>query len=316
MLRMFSPVVNLVNRSEESLEIGEDFLIRQASSSELAILKSIYQHDPMLGDLREDYGDNVQVIESLFDPEDLRAYVPFDRFRGSEGEYLKWRERNRDALSRCRRIIESKLAFLRLMKPGQIACKVFLLKETTKEGEHISSLTVRYYTPWYYENYPYKYELSIEEIDHYSSEYGLIGSSISIDESPSLRYFCKGYHEPLLVDRIVDIVIGLESLCLSNERSHTELRYKLAMRCSAYIEEEYKRRGEVCKNVLTAYDLRSKIVHGGEKKKKEKAKKDKAREELKLVFPTIENYLRTSLVKVLKEPRWLEGKDFDRFLLE
>lgn len=317
MMTIISPILNLLNKTgEESIKLGDDFLVRQATPSEVRDFRSMYQGGFMLADFRRDYTETIHILESSFDAKSLKTYVPFDKFEGSDGQYREWMRKNEDVCRIARETLENKLTFLRLMKAGQIACNIFALKEKTREGERTGAVQVRYYVPWHYKNYPYEFELLSGDIDRFTSDYQLFGSKISIADYPSLRYFFKGYHEPLLQDRVLDIVIALESLYLSNEPEKTTFRYKLAMRCAAYIGEDYEEREKVRRTVLRAYDLRSGIVHGGKETKKKKATRQEAETELEQIFPTIEGYLRTSLVEALREPNWPEASYFDQLLLQ
>jgi hypothetical protein len=311
MLQILSPIANFINNTGKPVHIDNDFIIRPAKSPEVNYLKGLYEGDRLLGDFEGDYRGKMHVIESYVDPTVLPAYVPFNEFRGSEREYTEWLLRYEEVLQQCRRTIENRLTFLRLMKPGQITCKVFVVYEPTKEGRAKRAYWVRYYVPWHYENYPNKYEISNNDIAEFVDKFELFGLKISIDEYPSLRYFSKGYHEPLLEDRILDIVIALESLYLPEDEDKSSLRYKLGMRCAAYISEEGVTRKDVFERVKDAYKIRSTIVHGRRKSKKEEASK-----KVKEIFPHLENYLRISLIKALSHSKWPRAEDFDRILLK
>ena len=283
MLKIIAPILNFTKEIIEPIEFSEDFVIRQITEIELASLKKFHEDGRIWGDFV--YGNDTQVIESCLD---LPPSHP-------------------NSMDQCRKILESRLAFLRLMKPGQVAANIFALEEgVLEEGVSIKAVLIYYYIPWQYRGSPHIYNLSGSEIKKIIEEYKSFGARVSLEDNIALRYFFNSYHQPLVADRLVDLVIALESLYLSEEKDRITLRYKLAMRCAAYIEEQYNERKIVFGDIKRAYDIRNRIVHGG---------KELSNESMEL-FPKLEDYLRKSFLKLFKEKIWPKGEDFDRLLLE
>ena len=100
----------------------------------------------------------------------------------------------------------------------------------------------------------------------------------------ALERFNLSYSEDTS-DRLIDQMIGLESLYMSDDK---ELKYKLALRAAFFIGDEDSRE-TIFDNIKLAYDIRSSIVHGSRSKKLDK---------LDEITPTLEEYLRQSILRI------------------
>lgn len=94
--------------------------------------------------------------------------------------------------------------------------------------------------------------------------------------------------------RLIDFVIGFENLFGEGEG---ELCYRMGMRLAWFLankHEDCDSRDEIYRQFRTAYDLRSRIVHGAESFKG-KLKRYNNRRELVALLDVIEDYLRASI---------------------
>lgn len=124
----------------------------------------------------------------------------------------------------------------------------------------------------------------------------------------ALRRFNSSYGEKI-EDRLIDHMIALESLYLSDEK---ELRYKLALRAAFLLSPNEGSRVELYKRLKFAYDYRSKIVHGG-REKPSLQKEDK----LKELLVDTEEYLRKSIIRFMELTEHYPLKDLtDHYLDE
>jgi hypothetical protein len=68
-------------------------------------------------------------------------------------------------------------------------------------------------------------------------------------------------------DKIVDLLIAAEALFLCDQGGIGELRYRLSLRAAFFLTDDSQTRKRIFADFKTAYDLRSKIVHGSEVEK-------------------------------------------------
>lgn len=78
----------------------------------------------------------------------------------------------------------------------------------------------------------------------------------------ALNRFNRHYSRESAPDKLIDLMIGLETLYLND---NYELKYRLALRVSRHIRTDHDERIEVRDRVYRAYDLRSALVHGNDK---------------------------------------------------
>ena len=134
-----------------------------------------------------------------------------------------------------------------------------------------------------------------------------------------LRYrLSHMYQSGETTDRLVDALIGLESIYL-NSTDRTEITYKLSSRVAVFLEQSLIERKRLKTLIETLYNLRSKLVHGDEIKSKH----------LRYLGETLnisqftdlaEEIFRRSILKLLTSHRTLlashDTKYFDDLLLE
>jgi len=122
-----------------------------------------------------------------------------------------------------------------------------------------------------------KYHLSIDECDQLIAFWNRF-SSFDWEKSNALRtavsrfmtsynrrYFKTEEMRKNLEDSLVDIIFGLESLCAAEGSG--DITYKLSVHGTilAGINKSNEERWEIYNTLKKAYDIRSKIVHGGSK---------------------------------------------------
>lgn len=141
----------------------------------------------------------------------------------------------------------------------------------------------------------------IELLKKYFREYDIFSTS-KFDLAVS--YFNRSYSQHFLTNIFLDTMIVLENLFLRN--TNQELKYKLSMRM-AYVlgGNDKEKREEIFNFIKESYDIRSKIVHGGEIQELDKQRVFQLRELTK-----------DSLKIFLKERDLYLGKNLDDIILK
>lgn len=85
--------------------------------------------------------------------------------------------------------------------------------------------------------------------------------------SVAARRFSFAHERYNSQDKIVDLLIAAEALFLCDQGGIGELRYRLSLRAAFFLTDDSQTRKRIFADFKTAYDLRSKIVHGGEVEK-------------------------------------------------
>lgn len=83
----------------------------------------------------------------------------------------------------------------------------------------------------------------------------------------AVRRFGYAHERDRLEDRIIDLMISAEALFLSDYNKDQyvgEIRYRLSLRAALFLADEPDSRRTVFRWMRDAYDLRSKLAHGGE----------------------------------------------------
>ncbi|NQU97697.1 MAG: hypothetical protein HQ548_08635 [Chloroflexi bacterium] len=91
-------------------------------------------------------------------------------------------------------------------------------------------------------------------------------------------------------DRLIDQMIGFEALLLSDNLG--ELGYRLRLRVAAFLGGGAIARRATAQEVKSAYDLRSRVVHGDPVKASE----------VRVAADSMDSYLRACLTKLLRDP--------------
>lgn len=100
----------------------------------------------------------------------------------------------------------------------------------------------------------------IELLNKFFKEYDIFSTS---KFDLAVRYFNRSYSQYFLTNIFLDTMFVLENIFLRN--TNQELKYKLSMRM-AYIlgGNDKEKRENIFNFIKESYDIRSKIVHGGE----------------------------------------------------
>ena len=130
----------------------------------------------------------------------------------------------------------------------------------------------------------------------------LVGEQKDANEI-SIAYdrYCDSLESGALEKRISSAVMGLEALYLSPSEQQ-ELSYRLRMRISKLLSLIGYTSNKVRVHIRDAYYIRSTYVHGGLVSKKDRTKYEKAYGNLNEFSKIIMDYLRASIVALLKRP--------------
>ena len=157
--------------------------------------------------------------------------------------------------------IQSTLSALRLLKPGAVGVGVTLFRPIAPAfgitlGASASSG-------------PSAVSLGRNYALHSSDIVDLCQIVGAIDTIPAdgvlrsaLRRFNFAYERSRPEDRIIDYWVGLEALFAPDDQR--EFKYRLRLRTAYYLCDDPDGREDVYQTLGTSYDVRSKIVHGGE----------------------------------------------------
>lgn len=135
------------------------------------------------------------------------------------------------------------------------------------------------------------------EVKTSPSSNGVFANNVMV----AIKRFTYAYERLSIEDKLIDSVIGFEALFLKNDERE-DMRYRLSLRTACFLENEKDKRVETFDFIHDAYGKRSKIVHGGRRKSEELSTDFIAR---------VENYLRSSIKKILVESLYKKShKDF------
>jgi hypothetical protein len=163
------------------------------------------------------------------------------------------------------RDVESAITALRLFKSGAIGtpgiCVIPKYPRMTRSGIHPRD-QLRVSSLW---SFPAgrEYEIPAEDAEQYVQRFeGLSRASKAVGDQLGLSVgrFNLSYVRENDVDRLIDLVIALESCLVKGNKS--EISYRLAMNAAALISD-IADPTSTFKIIKTAYDLRSATVHQG-----------------------------------------------------
>jgi hypothetical protein len=138
------------------------------------------------------------------------------------------------------------------------------------------------------------YILLEEEIDELKDLIGLLKFLAEKEElEVPIRRFIFGIERAKGLDELIDYMIALESLYL---RDNMELKFRFSLRMATFMSKSSIQHGEIFNLMKTAYNVRSKIVHGG-KWKEIKKELDKGGYSLGSLLEGVEDILRDSIVR-------------------
>jgi len=198
-------------------------------------------------------------------------------------------------------IVDDVLTALRLFKQGTVRCpgEVSGVKAWLLDAGH--SFRIRASRP----HDSCNYELGDMEVEGLQEMWSDLTSG-TLDKrtflAMSLRRFNIAFERQQLDDRIVDLMIAAESLFLHDAGSpgeRGELRFRLAVRAAKFIESPRYAPRQVFDLMRKAYDVRSKVVHGGSIKNT--GLPDKPTATLGELVSAFEDVMRLGLRKTLNE---------------
>ena len=140
----------------------------------------------------------------------------------------------------------------------------------------------------------------------------LYGNLINPDSSEQLQIpidrWVKSKTSQILEDKIIDLVIALESLYLSDRDGNSELSFQFRLRASWHLGKDKEHRETLMKDFSKIYDWRSKVVHTGKLPNKTK-KTPFTRQEIEGFIEKVQDLCRESIVKILEEGKFPDWND-------
>jgi hypothetical protein len=125
----------------------------------------------------------------------------------------------------------------------------------------------------------------------------------------AIRRFGYAHERQRIEDRIIDLMISAEALFLADYNKDSyfgEIRYRLSMRAALFLANEGEAQKTIFRWMKDAYDLRSKLAHGGDSHRTKLPKHlDGSDVTLDGFVGAIQTYIRIALVKAIniaKEP--------------
>jgi hypothetical protein len=207
-------------------------------------------------------------------------------------------------------IFEDLEAMLRLFRIGNVSIRRNLLlgrySETGQPMWYIFERPIKPKPEPLYHRHLYLMDDDVlRQFEQYFSRYWEIVRRKPKRIYNALRRFSSSYEERVSSDRLVELIIALESLFGGKGDSTT---YKVALRASCFLYPRGKDRQEAFKRIGKAYDDRSRLIHG------EKLQPRYTDEEI----DTIEDLLRKAINKFLEYDvtgtRIPSEKDLDNLL--
>lgn len=120
----------------------------------------------------------------------------------------------------------------------------------------------------------------------------------------AMRRFSYAHERHRLEDRIVDLMIAAESLFLSDYDKENqyigEIKYRLSLRAACFLDSNRESQVRIFRQMKGAYDLRSKIAHGGDAENVKLPKHaDESPTQLQEFVLMIQVYIRLALRKAI-----------------
>jgi hypothetical protein len=119
----------------------------------------------------------------------------------------------------------------------------------------------------------------------------------------AIRRFGYAHERQQAEDRTIDLMISAEALFLSDynkDKYFGEIRYRLSLRAALFLSNEPESRRTVFRWMRDAYDLRSKLAHGGDLSGAKLPKRpDETILDIQEFVAAIQTYIRLALVKAI-----------------
>jgi len=287
---VIAPLLNFELKGSERIDLG-DFIIRKISEEELKILLgkgALNEHHfyPYGGFLKTIWCIKLKVkFPSKMRREDLTPYI------------------------------ERIMTALRLFKKGSIYYSAILSYPKIWRDIWIISSHERG------KAYGQYYELTDEDVENLKTFWSKF-KSLNIQNyqflDVAIRRFNFSYERKLSEDKLIDYITAFEALYLKGVEK--ELGYRLALRCACFLGKDGEERKKIFEILKSAYDARSKIVHG---KPIESKSFKKLLNKLNLNLPElsmqVEEYLRESIktfLHSLQKSNLQKSKSHDKIIKE
>lgn len=271
------PLINF-EINKDRIKLGNDFVIEKPTT---------YEKDVVFEELAKKFGI---IISSEYL---LRTYIKTNKLEEKPHEFFE------KAIIK----FEKAIILFRLFKKEFIGFVLIVESLANTEGYGFSSENLPYLI--YDKRLENKYYIDDDEIEllnEFFIEYDDIFSTSEFDLA--VRYFNRSYSQHFLASQYLDIIFILENLFLRN--TYQELSYKLSMRMAYVLGGNNKeKREEIFNFIKKSYDIRSKMVHGGEIKEFDKRRVFKLRELTK-----------DSLKIFFKKKDLCLGKNLDEIILK
>jgi len=228
-----APLLNFELKGIEKIDLG-DFIIRKISEDEFKMLLG----KNALGEIHPlyPYGGIFKTIWCI----ELKVKCPSKRRSEDLTPY-----------------IEKVITTLRLFKKGSIHYSAILdYPKVWKNHWGVSSHGGG-------EIYGPRYELTDKDIESLKAFWNKF-KSLNTQNYPfldvAIRRFNFSYERRLPEDKLIDYITAFEALYLKGVEK--ELSYRLALRCACFLGKDGEERRKIFEILKSAYDARSKIVHG------------------------------------------------------
>ncbi len=164
--------------------------------------------------------------------------------------------------------------------------------------------------------YESRYELTYEDVENlkeFWNKFKSLNTQRLSFLDVAIRRFNFSYERRLPEDKLIDYITAFEALYLKGAEG--ELGYRLALRCAYFLGKDEEERKRIFEILKSAYDVRSKIVHGGRIQSKSL---DKIINKLNLkslaeLSMKVEEYLRESIKMFLD---YLQSKSHEEIIEE
>jgi len=230
-----APLLNFELRGCERIDLG-NFTIRRISEDEFKMLLLLSKN--ALGEIHSlyPYGGIFETIWCI----ELKVKCPSKRRSEDLTPY-----------------IEKVITALRLFKKGSIHYSAILdYPKVWKNHWGVSSHGGG-------EIYGPRYELTDKDIESLKAFWNKF-KGLNIQNYPfldvAIRRFNFSYERRLPEDKLIDYITAFEALYLKGVEK--ELGYRLALRCACFLGKDGEERRKIFEILKSAYDARSKIVHG------------------------------------------------------
>lgn len=203
---------------------------------------------------------------------------------------IEWKHEKLDDISDINNPLFKTFIALRLFKEGPVFIRyLYTIDEETAHFVQHSNFVV----PGSYMDYHqiYDYELKEEESQSLKQIFDLLNKEEKIDDNVdlSLDRFQSTYYPKPARDVLLDLMIAFEALFLAGYRASNKGQ-TLAIACSMLLGKTRSERKTIQETLGKFYLIRNDIVHGSNYNS----------DEIKENFYTLRNYLRRSIIKLLK----------------